>query len=133
MFLKRIMDPEKIPERIKVSIPWLNEDYVRKHGWVPDKNREVDMNYDLCIQMGIPCKSLDKIIGFENMGAGFLPVRDIRCIKQGDVIIFHDYDEWGENGNYDSDKFQVVNENFYNSIKNNGWEVLHGIVSPCPK
>ena len=113
----------EIPERIKILAPWLNEDYIKNHGWVPEKKGDLD----------ILSSELYRIEGYQNTVYGELPIRDIRLIEPGDVIIYYEYDKWIEEGKEDSDRFEVIDEDFYKQIMEDEWGVPSGIVVPSPE
>ena len=74
-----------------------------------------------------------KLWVFGAQNGGVLPIKDIRVVKPGDIIIFYNYYE-GEEGEYNPDAFEIMDEEFHTQILNDEWGAPEGVVIvPCPE
>ena len=87
------MEDFKLPEYLNFS--WLTKKYVEKNAWYP-----------VCDEW---LKNNPENSKFENTEFGKVPWKSRGEYKPGDIIIFHEFDEWiDENGEYNNDRFIIV-------------------------
>lgn len=85
----------KVPKFM--NMPWLTRDYVMKNAWYPVCDEWLQNS---------PKKSQ------YNIESEFsrVPWRSRSEFKSGDIIIFNEYDEWEEDGEFYSDRFLIITE-----------------------
>jgi hypothetical protein len=105
MALDNILNPERIPKVIWVNAPWLNDDYVKEHGYIPISRNPV---------------------GGEKTEFGFIPYKHKKLMKIGDVIIFNEYE------NEQDDRFQIIDKELFEMILFDELGGPVGVVVPRP-
>ena len=63
-----------------------------------------------------------------------IPIKSRDNIEEGDVIVFFDYDEWYENGEFRTDRFYIVSKEHIEEYRKGKADLLpNGIVIKNPK
>lgn len=115
---------EKTLEKLKVprymNLPWLTEEYVRNKGWYP-----------VCDEW---LRNYPERTRFENTCFGKIPWKSRDEFKAGDIIIFHEFNEWENNKEYDTDRFIIMEKGEIEQYQRGERDLLPvGVVVHPPK
>jgi hypothetical protein len=89
--LEQTVGKFKVPKFM--NLPWLTKEYVKKNGWCPVCDEWLQDPY---------------FVQFENTCFGRMPWKSRDEYKPGDIIIFHEFEEWEDEEGYNTDRFCVV-------------------------
>jgi len=94
MLLEQTLEELKAPEYLDAQ--WLNREYVKKNGWYPVCDEHL--------------QNSPEEMRFENTSFGELPWKSRSEFREGDIIIFNEYEERAVDGKHETDRFIRIYE-----------------------
>lgn len=107
--LEQTLEELKVPEDMNAL--WLTEKYIKKNSWYPVCDEWLQ-NYSYFLHFE------------DNRFFGKIPWKSRDEFKPGDIVIFNEFNEWDDKGEYDTDRFYIISKGDIEEYKSGERDLL---------